>query len=626
MEIDQSAIQRGVKAQLERNQLDMLKEGQIFSGKVMKRLPGQMAELAAFGQKVTVQLEVPLQAGERYFFQVASLQGVMRLKVVSDYAPIQRTPGQAAALLEKLQVPLTKESIALTALAIETGQPLSKDSIQLVSGWLSKEGLKDGMEAIRFMFSRDLPITESVFLALMSARSTESLTGKLEVFQQTLIKLGVGPEAMSALTQLLGEPTLSGKIVDRPLLDVNAKAAQIAAALSAGSLSDKVAAIGMLKQVLNIPDLSTDVPEEQLSFIVKTRLMTSKSSASMPVDNLPEQLAAAMKNNETTNRLSVYPMQMMRDALVQLAVKPVTMETIASIKEAVSQSVSVNHPNSVSIMQHVTQLTDQLIKNEPAGNRQIASIFQLALSIAAIVPEQAAVRMASLLGTDIRSIEELQVQMPVKGKDVAVALRDAFRLLGIDHEAVMASRNQPEVMQQNIKQELLKHIADTIPVPIREAAEQIVGRLNAQHILSAESGPIQQLVMQVPLQFAAFQGDVTIKWIGQKKPNGKIDADYCRVLFYVDMPNLKNIVIDMQVQNRIIHLNIIADAAASVLKQISISGMDHLKEALEKEGYRLSGIQFKEPSEEEAPNRQQRKAPLACIMDDEGYLGVDIRI
>ncbi len=61
MEIGQSAIQRGVRAQPGRNPVDMLNEGQIFSGKVMKSLPGQMAELAAFDQKITAQLEVPLK-------------------------------------------------------------------------------------------------------------------------------------------------------------------------------------------------------------------------------------------------------------------------------------------------------------------------------------------------------------------------------------------------------------------------------------------------------------------------------------------------------------------------------------------------------------------------------------
>ncbi|OKL37155.1 hypothetical protein [Domibacillus mangrovi] len=621
MEVGQSEIQRGVRVQLRHNPIEMLNEGQVFAGKVMKRLPGQMAELAAFGQKITAQLEVPLQEGRRYFFQVASLKGTMQLKVLSDHVPMQRTPDQAAALLERLQIPITKESVVFTALAMETGQPLSKDSIQFVSAWLSKAGLKDGMEALRFMFTRHLPITENVFQALVSARTTESLTGKLVALQHALVKLGKVPEATNALNRLLGEPSSSGKTAASPLL--NAKAVYLAAALSTGSLSEKVSVVQMLKQALNMPTSSGDVPE-QLASIVKNNLTTNKSPVSIVAANIGEQ-PVAVKNSETTNNPSVQSVQMMKEMLVQLAGKPVTMETITSFKKAVFQSVPANHPDRAAFMQQVTKLTDQLTKGVPAANRQVASLFQLASSVAVTVPEQAAVRLGLLLGTDAWLFEEQQVPAHVSGKDVAIALRDAFQLLGIDHEAIMTSKNQPEAMQQNVKQELLKLMTETIPAPIREAAEQIVGRLNAQHILSVESGPIQQLVMQVPLQFAAFQGDVTIKWSGKKKSNGKIDADYCRVLFYVDMPNLKNTVIDMQVQNRIIHLNIVADAAPSSLKQMSINTMDRLKEALEEHGYRLSGVQFKQPSEEVSYSRGM-KQPLAHVMDDEEYLGVDIRI
>jgi hypothetical protein len=606
MEIGQSAIQRGVRAQPGRNPVDMLKEGQIFSGKVMKLLPGQMAELAAFGQKMTAQIEVPLQAGERYFLQVASLERGVQLKVVLDNAPMQRIPEQAAILLEKLQLPVTKENVAFTALAIETGRPLSKDSIQLVSAWLSKAGLKDGMEALRFMFSRNLPVTENVFQALVSARSAESLTSRLEALQNTLVKLGDAPEATAAISRLLGESASAGKETIVQPADRNARAVQLAAALTTGSQNEKTAAIQTLQKALNIP--------------------VSTSSADMP-----QQLAAIVKNGRTVVATpsavgSMLPVQLIKEALVQLAVQPVTSEATVAFKEAVSLSIPVRHPDRASIMQQVTQLTGQLTKDVPAANKQIASLFQLASSIAATVPEQAAARMAMLVGADARPFEEFQVPIPVNGKDVAAALKDAFRLLGIDHEAVITSKNQPEAMQQNVKQEMLKLMSETIPAPIREAAEQIVGRLNAQHILSAESGPLQQLVMQVPVQFAAFQGDVTIKWSGKKKPDGKVDADYCRVLFYVDMPNLKNTVIDMQVQNRIIHLNIIADAAPSSLKQMSMSTMNSLKESLEEQGYRLSGVQFKQPSEEEAARRHGTKPPLARIMDDEGYLGVDIRI
>ena len=114
---------------------------------------------------------------------------------------------------------------------------------------------------------------------------------------------------------------------------------------------------------------------------------------------------------------------------------------------------------------------------------------------------------------------------------------------------------------------------------------------------------------------------MTIKWEGKKKADGKIDADFCRVLFYVEMPRLKQTVIDMQVQNRIVYLHIAAEIPGPLLKKISSPAVDSLKEALEAGGYRLSGVSFKEPAAVE-----KEKPPLARIMDNDRYMGVDIRI
>jgi hypothetical protein len=96
MEISHRAIQKALEMQQGRNPVETLREGQVFSGKAIKLLPGQMAELAALGQKITAQLGAPLQMGERYFFQVASLDKGIQLNVLTDYAPAHRSADQAS--------------------------------------------------------------------------------------------------------------------------------------------------------------------------------------------------------------------------------------------------------------------------------------------------------------------------------------------------------------------------------------------------------------------------------------------------------------------------------------------------------------------------------------------------
>ena len=50
--------------------------------------------------------------------------------------------------------------------------------------------------------------------------------------------------------------------------------------------------------------------------------------------------------------------------------------------------------------------------------------------------------------------------------------------------------------------------------------------------------------------------DATLQWNGRMKDNGKIDANYARVLFYLQMASMQETVIDMQVQNRVVTVTV----------------------------------------------------------------------
>ncbi|WP_050181470.1 hypothetical protein [Domibacillus robiginosus] len=586
MEIGRQALQKGMRLQEARSPIDTLKEGHVFSGKTIKLLPGQMAEIAALGQKLTAQLEAPLKAGERYTFQVVSLEQGVSLRVLAENPAAKLPVDQVSVLLEKMGLQPTKENMAFTAAALQNGTALSKSLIQTVSGWLGKSGA-EGIEAVRFMLSRHLPITENVFEALLAARSTGSMTEKLGSLQQLLVQNGFQQStAAAAIDRLLGEAAETFAFKGT----ANEKAIQLASALQGTDTPEKAAAIRVLGQsVAANPSLAAQNGEALLAGIAKS----TESSL-----------------NEAAAELR--PVQLLKQALSQLTGSPVSEKAVTAFKQALSLSVPLGHPERPALMQQLVKLADGLEAGQPISQRAAASLLQLASSAAVSLPDQAAARMAVLIGADALSFEE---------PSAISTLRDAFRFLGVDHEAVLASKENAQSVPQTVKQELIKLMSDTMPAPIKEAAEQMVGRLNAQHILSAESGPVQQLVLQSPLQFGEFTGDVTIKWEGKKKADGKIDADFCRVLFYVEMPRLKQTVIDMQVQNRIVQLHIAADIPGPLLKKISSPAVGSLKEALEANGYRFSGVSFKEPAAVE-----KKKPPLARIMDDDRYMGVDVRI
>ncbi len=47
-----------------------MKEGQLFHGKINQLFPEEMAEIQISSQKLHAKLEVPLKAGDSYYFQV----------------------------------------------------------------------------------------------------------------------------------------------------------------------------------------------------------------------------------------------------------------------------------------------------------------------------------------------------------------------------------------------------------------------------------------------------------------------------------------------------------------------------------------------------------------------------
>ena len=123
-----------------------------------------------------------------------------------------------------------------------------------------------------------------------------------------------------------------------------------------------------------------------------------------------------------------------------------------------------------------------------------------------------------------------------------------------------------------------------------EVAEKILHKITGLQLFAQESGPIQQFVVQLPLSIWEKQMDVTIQWSGRKKENGQIDPSFCRVLFYLELENLHDTIVDMQVQNRILKITVMNEN--EYIKQLAEPFIKELKENLKRMNYTLSTVDF----------------------------------
>lgn len=96
--------------------------------------------------------------------------------------------------------------------------------------------------------------------------------------------------------------------------------------------------------------------------------------------------------------------------------------------------------------------------------------------------------------------------------------------------------------------------------------------------------------MEIPLSFAHFQTNAVVQWSGRRKNGGKIDSNYCKIIFYLNLQFMKETLVEMNVQNRIVSIRI--SSLKKGLQEAVKPFLPALKEGLSKTGYTLSDVRF----------------------------------
>ena len=172
-----------------------------------------------------------------------------------------------------------------------------------------------------------------------------------------------------------------------------------------------------------------------------------------------------------------------------------------------------------------------------------------------------------------------------------------------------------------LKPLLLDFVKENPSGPVTEIAKKVLHKITGIQLLAQESGPIQQFVVQVPIMLQHKAVDLTMQWSGRKKENGQIDPAYCRILFYLELENLHDTIVDMQVQNRIMTISVINEN--NHLKQLASPFIEQLKADLKSINFTLSAVHFTEPSKSVLKQGKQQRSPYFTSSQ---YSGVDLRI
>ena len=601
----------------------VLREGQVFHGSIKQLFPNQVAEVQVGANKLVAKLETPLKAGDSHYFQVTNTNGQVELKVVTGPMTQASSTQQMNQLMESMNLPKSAEMRQVLNHFINNNIPVLKEQLLQAEAWM-KSMPNDAskivaLQAMTRMIDLKMPFTNDVFQALMNGSKTAGMNDVLSTLMQriaqdttvnTTVRTNIQNQIQAIqqpLMQQVGGTILATLLTT--LLD------------NSSSMASKIHSLTLMKQAGLVNEQAT------LSNFIATASASSMSQANIGqlmtqlVNSMPTNVGQVIQNLKTyiLQDQSLLPEQrtQLNEQLERFSQMPKTNESIAQFAKQLQNQLIKNHAtnqisnpslsNDQGLMPKDQLLS--LLKLDSTNHQPLTQLAQLATA-----------SQSTFIQTTAANSEHT-VQANIDSNQIQQAMKSVLRSLGLNYEASLSSSktSQLDNVTQSLKPQLMSLINDIqISLPVREAAELLLARINGMQLLSTDNGYQHQIVMQVPLDFLGKRMDATMHWNGRMKEDGKIDSDFARVLFYLQMSSIKETVIDMQVQNRIVSLTIFNNNTN--LQPLASGLKDLLAVGLEEKGYQLSGVHLKTFEQQNTTVKKEKDS------NDTPRSGVDIRI
>ncbi len=588
-------------------QSQAMKEGQIFHGKITQLFPGQTAQVQIGKEQLVAKLEVPMKAGDAHFFQVMETSPELKLKVMTE--PVSQDLKQSVSqLIDHLKLPQTKEMQQIVQQMLQQKVPLQKEQLVQLEQLLKQQPQLSAtalVQAVKQLQTIAQPITAANVTAMLQFAQKEPfmplLAQVIQMIQADETILQSVRQQFDQMMQQLGAP-------------VQDKVNQLT----------QLQSLQQLMKQENVAPLLRIVQQEILQALARPmEPMPMTREQALDLNQLVRQLQQLMQQpNQSMTSIQQNQMMQQLSQLPSLAIT--TQQQLNNLVQPISQQADQQTPMTTQqqftqqIIHLFSQQAAQQKETQPFGAKtteQLATIERL--------PPQVLERMTQLMmqqpvAQETQNAEQL-VLSKMDGAAFKQLIQHTFQQLGMNYEAQVLKTEALEQLATQLKPQLIQLLQEaSLPLTTREAVEQLVARMQLP-VLASQDQHIQQLVMQVPLNFLGKKIEAMLEWSGKTTEDGKIDENFARVLFYLDLEHIQETVIDMQVQNRIVSVTIYNDTTG--IQQNSQLPINDLKKGLQTHDYRLSGLYFK-PMQE----REPVKVPKQEFDNYVSTTGVDVRI
>lgn len=560
-----SNVSPQIRAILQNQQSDSLtlRQGQVMLGKIKELLPNNVAVVQFGNNQVVANLEVPIIADHSYLFEVVSTGDLPQLSVVSQSTSNVTLTEQIQIVLANLNLSPTTENRQFVQELLANEIPIRQADLKQALDILKNNQTAETKELLTQLLKRQLPITEMTLNAVKTARSDQSIVSQMTELYQAIEQQPMTSTTSNQLLDILALFINNQSTTGQPVPFTNQQILELSALLEQANipLNDSDLTV-QLESTIESTSASTQAPAElnlKIETVVK-RMQSQMALSDKQLFQFKKVLTQIQNQQQIATPRSMDQLQTLlkNTTVAHKVIQQLPAQATVALQHFIEQ------PNQSNLTEFIQPLTKLIEHQLPLENR--GQIFKLLA----------------------RMDQANQDLFPIKDQFI-IHIKNYLLNAGLDFEHQILQDDQQITEQSaSLKQLILQSFAEQTSGG-REA-EQLLNHLTGQQLnLINETASFLHLSTSIPGLLGQEQ-DIEIEFYSRKDENKKIDSDYCRIAFYLELDQLKTTMIDMNVQNRVVNLTVYNDQDLS--EQLA-QFKPLLKQGLEKFNYQLSTTSYK---------------------------------
>ena len=526
--------------------------------------------------------------------QVMETSPAVKMKVLSQ-KPVNDPGERMNVIMQALGLKLTKANQALLQGLMKQQIPLSKEALGQLFALGKEDALSTRTTILSEMLLRNMPMTEQVYQSL-SKRLNQPISIN-QVIQQLENQMMASKQQTVNQIQLASSLQLfQGERSSNQILHTFMFQALREVGSGSQTTFQLFQKAGVIPSQISYAEWSAHIRAWAASqsdrFQPSGNQMMNGQLHSVPFSITGEKISTSIQqlaNQQLGN--SRRSLQTVLDIMQSIqSHSTITKEQHQKLKSLLQGSLLTNIKKQLPMQQTMLDQLTNSIQQRPtdiAGFLHTTNGTQLIESLTHLQQLQTAGEQRRVL-LFFRGL----TQPPSESTTAVMAKLLSFMELTQVESGKGKFNNLPSILSQ-----LQQVQSQSTSTSIQAAAQQIQQTIQAMHLSMESSRDFIQFSAQLPKEMLGLNEDLWMDFEGKKQTDGTIHPEQCRIMFYLDLPRLSNIVVDMQVMNRMVDVTIYHQDPKSVRSLVHLYEQD-LKAGLQGINYQFTGLHLKKLRED----------------------------